>query len=208
MYCALVGEDNRRIARTLNVNDNSELLVFGCSFGDCDAFLPLMTARTRLLHRGWCDAHKGILCVVRDVVDGITCITADDVPDPHPNVDGEAATALRLLVVSGDRGPFDERRSAIALKLPPVDDEDDSLPMIPLMGVRFERWLDAFGRLPRHVLLCERLWPRCMGLYIGQTVCVCVRSIDQRGRYHSCLCFTLCRRSTGTGVPFFLCLCL
>ncbi len=80
-----------------------------------------------------------------------------------PGIDGEAAVDLRCSVVTGTE--FTEmRKIKIATDLPPLEGEDESVPVPMRLVPRFDAWSTIIESIPRHLLLCERLWPRCMEL--------------------------------------------
>jgi hypothetical protein len=86
-----------------------------------------------------------------------------------PDVDGDIAVDIRWSAATRKQHT-EARKLQITANLPPIDDADESLPASMRREPRYDAWLAKFEGVPRHMLLCERMWPRCYELVLPRQV--------------------------------------
>ncbi len=89
--------------------------------------------------------------------------------DFFPEIDGDIAVDIRWSVATCVQHT-ETRKLQIASRLPPVDGEDESIPVSMRLEPRYDAWLTKFAGIPKHLLLCERMWSRCYELFLPRQV--------------------------------------
>lgn len=86
-----------------------------------------------------------------------------------PVINGETAIDIRSFVLN-DNEHTQLKKVQLATFLPPFSDEDESIPLLMRLEPRYDAWLEEFEAVPTHLLVCERMWPRCYELFVSQQV--------------------------------------